>query len=224
MTDFSDKLIDTLDKGFSSIWDKMHILHLENRDFLEKLVEDKVATATTKILTCVTHHFEALAKDYVRDWESDQKFHQLLVEKLTELQEKVRRDLGSLFTLLMLHDNDSEVMFETIHSMLMGILEIDHYPAEALAKWKPKTIHNAQKTTHHFFEKEKANFNVTQECNHNISNSVSEHENCDVSVPHHPEDEPKLEPIPLERQETRDHERLAVLEKLAEIPLPVPGV
>jgi len=64
-------LIDTLDKGFDSIWHEMHLLHLENRDFIEKVVDEKVSVATTKILACITQQFEALAKDYLRDWESD---------------------------------------------------------------------------------------------------------------------------------------------------------
>ena len=58
------ELIETLDKGFEAIWEKMHLLHLENRDFIEKVVDEKVSVATTKILACITQQFEALAKDY----------------------------------------------------------------------------------------------------------------------------------------------------------------
>lgn len=207
------ELIETLDKGFEAIWEKMHLLHLENRDFIEKVVDEKVSAATTKILACITQQFEALAKDYLRDWESDTQFRASFVERLGLLQDKLHHNLSATYALLSEHDADSELWLEQIHQMLLTLVT---YKKEYFVVEKR---HDANQKADEFFKsvKEAKEKLISTLQNQRNGNSEQEPENSDEPVP--PNQEPKLAPLPLVRQ---GHGIPVVPETPIETPPPLP--
>lgn len=94
--DFSTALGNTLDRGFQNLWLKMHELHEQQREYLDKSLKELVESNTTKVLVMFTSHFEQMTKEY----ETDLKHTDAVLEAFIRSMKKLEQLIWKRFSIL----------------------------------------------------------------------------------------------------------------------------
>ena len=104
-------LIEVVDHGLQANWNKMHVLHEQQRDYFNK----QMVSHKDEIIILFTNLLKTLTDDVITNFTTTERLHVMFVEKLELYQAKmIKRQLSLedhlqvLYTVDLMHDRDNE--------------------------------------------------------------------------------------------------------------------